>query len=96
MSGIFHFKKISGKDCSSRGFHRRSASLATASGQNLGAVSGLALGQGLELQDPTVDMQSSDGLGAPGFHYQSPLVPFGESHFSWLEPMEGRWSGADA
>ncbi|AAF99744.1 F17L21.22 [Arabidopsis thaliana] len=69
----------------------------SASGLNLDAVNGLGLSQGLELRDATAHMQSSGRLGnsTPGFSHQNPRIPLGESHFSHLEPTEGRWSGAD-
>ncbi|KAG7598433.1 GYF domain [Arabidopsis suecica] len=69
----------------------------SASGRNLDAVNGLGLSQGLDLRDATAHMQSSGRLGnsTPGFSHQNPRIPLGEPHFSQLEPMEGRWSGAD-
>ncbi|XP_010478079.1 PREDICTED: uncharacterized protein LOC104757065 isoform X1 [Camelina sativa] len=69
----------------------------SASGINLDAVNGLGLSQGLELRDATAHMQSSGRLGnsTHGFNHQNPRLPLGEPHFSQLEPMEGRWSGAD-
>ncbi|CAL9216406.1 unnamed protein product [Arabidopsis halleri] len=72
----------------------RSASLpVSVSGMNLDAVNGLGLSQGLELRDATAHMQI--GNSTLGFSHQNPRIPLGEPHFSQLEPMEGRWSGAD-
>ncbi|KAG7598396.1 GYF-like domain superfamily [Arabidopsis suecica] len=72
----------------------RSASLpVSVSGMNLDAVNGLGLSQGLELRDATAHMQI--GNSPLGFNHQNPRIPLGEPHFSQLEPMEGRWSGAD-
>ncbi|EFH66973.1 GYF domain-containing protein [Arabidopsis lyrata subsp. lyrata] len=72
----------------------RSASLpVSVSGMNLDAVNGLGLSQGLELRDATAHMQI--GNSTLGFNHQNPRIPLGEPHFSQLEPMEGRWSGAD-
>ncbi|AEE30514.1 GYF domain-containing protein [Arabidopsis thaliana] len=72
----------------------RSASLpVSVSGMNLDPVNGLGLSQGLELRDATTHMQI--GNSTLGFNHQNPRIPIGEPHFSQLESMEGRWSGAD-
>jgi hypothetical protein len=60
---------------------------------NLDPVNGLGLSQGLELRDATTHMQI--GNSTLGFNHQNPRIPIGEPHFSQLESMEGRWSGAD-
>ncbi|XP_010460473.1 PREDICTED: uncharacterized protein LOC104741332 isoform X2 [Camelina sativa] len=76
----------------------RSASLpVSASGLNLDAVTGLGLSQGLDMRDATAHMQSSGRLGNStlGFNHQNHRIPLSEPHFSQLEPMEGRWPGAD-